>query len=162
VRKLNDSGTKFRRPPPTYYTLEGKISEIEALEEDPNIFKELGILVDPEYTETEKNFLLQIFSFPVFNVNTFFMEIIQRRGSRGFGAGNIRALAQSIIEYKKEFAERVNKTKHQLTRVPPRQLLRTQSSNLMMQETIKKHVRKRNTESSLNILQIRAALENMR
>ena len=43
-------------------------------------------------------YILQIFSHPLFIKDTFFLEAIQRHGSRGFGAGNIRALAQSIIE----------------------------------------------------------------
>ena len=63
-------------------------------------FKEcekLGILIDRESLEDDA-FLLQIFTKPVFEKDTFFMEIIQRMGATGFGAGNIRALALSIIE----------------------------------------------------------------
>ena len=40
---------------------------------------------------------MQIFSNPIFDKNTFFMEIIQRCGAQGFGAGNITALARSIL-----------------------------------------------------------------
>ena len=39
---------------------------------------------------------MQIFSDPIFKENTFFMEVIQRSGAKGFGAGNITALAKSI------------------------------------------------------------------
>ena len=42
-------------------------------------------------------FLLQIFTKPTFDVDTFFMEVIQRKGAKGFGSGNIKALAQSIV-----------------------------------------------------------------
>ena len=42
------------------------------------------------------NYLLQIFSKPIFEVDTFFLEVIQRQGSRGFGSGNIKALAMSM------------------------------------------------------------------
>ena len=49
--------------------------------------------------------MLQIFSFPLFQRDTFFLEIIQRHNSSGFGSGNIRALAQSIIEMKREREE---------------------------------------------------------
>ena len=42
------------------------------------------------------NYLLQIFSKPIFEDDTFFLEVIQRQGSRGFGSGNIKALALSI------------------------------------------------------------------
>ena len=53
----------------------------------------------------EPAFLLQIFTKPVFEVDTFFMEIIQRKGAQGFGAGNIRALALSIIEMERRRVE---------------------------------------------------------
>ena len=43
-------------------------------------------------------FLLQIFTLPLFNQETFFMEVVQRKGARGFGAGNVTALARSIEE----------------------------------------------------------------
>ena len=42
------------------------------------------------------NCLLQIFSKPLFRNETFFVEVIQRQGARGFGSGNIKALAMSI------------------------------------------------------------------
>ena len=44
----------------------------------------------------DKKFLLQIFTKPIFEDDTFFMEVIQRDGAQGFGAGNIKALALSI------------------------------------------------------------------
>ena len=56
--------------------------------------KKLGILIDTE--EMNEKFLLQIFTKPMFQYDTFFMEVIQRDGALGFGAGNIRALALSI------------------------------------------------------------------
>merc|ERR1719233_1428390 len=58
----------------------------------------LGILIDKEESEEgENNFILQLFTHPLFKQDTFFLELIQRHGARGFGAGNIKALAQSII-----------------------------------------------------------------
>ena len=44
-----------------------------------------------------QKFLLQIFSKPIFSMDTFFMEVIQRKGAKGFGSGNIKALALSIV-----------------------------------------------------------------
>ena len=41
--------------------------------------------------------LIQIFTKPIFDEDTFFLEILERRGAKGFGAGNITALAKSII-----------------------------------------------------------------
>lgn len=39
---------------------------------------------------------MQVFSHPLFGKNTFFIEIIQRCGARGFGAGNITALWKAL------------------------------------------------------------------
>ncbi len=52
----------------------------------------LGILVDSD----EEGYLLQIFTKPVEDRPTLFFEIIQRMGARGFGAGNFKALFESI------------------------------------------------------------------
>ena len=124
TKKLQNNLTRFRTPPPTYYKLKDKKEEILSIGADPEEFCKLGILIDKESTEFKKEesedelntakenvqnikFLLQIFSLPFFEeVDTFFIEIIQRQNSRGFGGGNIRALAQSIIEYQKETWER--------------------------------------------------------
>jgi 4-hydroxyphenylpyruvate dioxygenase len=60
--------------------------------------KELGILVDRD----DEGYLLQLFSKPVEDRPTLFYEIIQRKGSRGFGQGNFQALFESIeIEQEK-------------------------------------------------------------
>ena len=44
------------------------------------------------------SYLLQIFALPLFDEETFFLEVVQRLGARGFGAGNVTALAKSIEE----------------------------------------------------------------
>ena len=138
---LTSGGAVFRKPPPTYYTLEGKKEEMEATGKDPKTFQELGILIDQEYKEPkskfeifeedeeEDSFLLQIFSFPVFGPNTFFLEIIQRQGANGFGGGNIRALAQSIVELQKQQQEGLTQTRRNLTRAPSQAILKTCSQD---------------------------------
>jgi len=100
VQQLQDQGAQFRYPPPTYYRLTGKMADIQEVGGDIQTFTRLGILVDKEAGGSENDkprFILQIFTRPLFKEETFFLEAIQRQGSRGFGAGNIRALAQSII-----------------------------------------------------------------
>jgi 4-hydroxyphenylpyruvate dioxygenase len=44
----------------------------------------------------DEGYLLQVFSKPVQDRPTLFFEIIQRKGSRGFGKGNFKALFESI------------------------------------------------------------------
>jgi 4-hydroxyphenylpyruvate dioxygenase len=44
----------------------------------------------------DKGYLLQIFTLPLEDRPTFFMEIIQRRNHNGFGAGNFKALFEAI------------------------------------------------------------------
>ena len=51
-----------------------------------------GVLVDRD----EEGYLLQIFSQPLQDRPTLFVEIIQRKGSRGFGKGNFKALFEAI------------------------------------------------------------------
>ena len=116
VSILSEAGAKFRKPPPTYYRLEDKRADILSIGASPEEFARLGILIDKEPTEparedtesqddttiTKSTFLLQLFSFPLFSEDTFFLEIIQRQNSRGFGGGNIKALAESILELQKQ------------------------------------------------------------
>jgi 4-hydroxyphenylpyruvate dioxygenase len=44
----------------------------------------------------ENGYLLQIFTKPLQDRPTFFVEIIQRRNHNGFGAGNFKALFEAI------------------------------------------------------------------
>jgi 4-hydroxyphenylpyruvate dioxygenase len=52
----------------------------------------LGILVDHD----DDGYLLQIFTKPIQDRPTVFFEIIERHGSKGFGAGNFKALFEAI------------------------------------------------------------------
>ena len=52
----------------------------------------LGILADRD----EEGYVLQIFTKPATDRPTLFFEIIQRKGSRGFGKGNIKALFEAM------------------------------------------------------------------
>ncbi|XP_040564193.1 4-hydroxyphenylpyruvate dioxygenase-like protein [Lepeophtheirus salmonis] len=116
VSKMIKNGCNFQKPPPTYYQLPSKIIEIKQSGEDLDTFSKLGLLIDSEadieketsQNSNEKNFdkfLIQIFTKPLFKEDTFFIEVLQRKGARGFGSGNIAALAESIILYNKEIEE---------------------------------------------------------
>jgi 4-hydroxyphenylpyruvate dioxygenase-like putative hemolysin len=45
---------------------------------------------------------MQVFTKPLFDKNTFFLEIIQRFGATGFGSGNIKALWRALDEHLKK------------------------------------------------------------
>ena len=74
VQVLKSGGAGFRQPPPTYYSLEGKREQIEAMGGEPEVFRGLGILIDPEQGD-QGSYILQIFTQPLFAENTFFMEV---------------------------------------------------------------------------------------
>ncbi|HEY1016608.1 MAG TPA: 4-hydroxyphenylpyruvate dioxygenase [Herpetosiphonaceae bacterium] len=90
VRQLRANGIQFLRTPDSYYEMLGQ--RVGAIEEDMAELRELGILVDRD----EEGYLLQIFTKPLQDRPTMFFEIIQRKGSRGFGAGNFKALFEAI------------------------------------------------------------------
>ena len=60
--------------------------------EDIDKIEELNLLMDFD----EKGYLLQLFTKPCEDRPTFFVEIIQRNNHQGFGAGNFKALFESI------------------------------------------------------------------
>jgi 4-hydroxyphenylpyruvate dioxygenase len=92
VAEMRNRGVEFLRVPDTYYDqLTDRVGEIE---EDIDLLKELGILVDRD----DKGYLLQIFTKPLTDRPTLFIEIIQRRGGFSFGKGNFKALFVSIEE----------------------------------------------------------------
>ena len=90
VRALRGLGVEFLGMPHAYYEqLGARVGDvgvpIETLEE-------LGIEADRD----EEGYLLQIFTRPIQDRPTFFFEIIERHGSRGFGVGNFKALFEAI------------------------------------------------------------------
>jgi 4-hydroxyphenylpyruvate dioxygenase len=90
VSRLQTSGIQFVNVPPSYYEmLEGRVGKID---EDKHELQKLGILVDRD----EEGYLLQIFSRAVEDRPTVFFEVIERKGSRGFGKGNFKALFEAI------------------------------------------------------------------
>ena len=90
VSRLKDSGIPFVNVPSSYYEmLEGRVGKID---EDKRELSELGILVDRD----EEGYLLQIFTKAVEDRPTVFFEVIERKGSRGFGKGNFKALFEAI------------------------------------------------------------------
>ncbi len=90
VRALRDRGVEFLGMPHTYYeALPGRVGDVGV---PMQTLEELGIEADRD----EEGYLLQIFTKPVQDRPTFFFEIIERHGSRGFGVGNFKALFEAI------------------------------------------------------------------
>lgn len=95
VSQLRARGIEFLSTPPEEYyrAVPGRLEEhSHALKEDIETLKGLGIMIDAD----EEGYLLQIFTKPVEDRPTLFFEIIQRMGAKGFGAGNFKALFESI------------------------------------------------------------------
>lgn len=95
VKGMRERGVEFlSTPPDTYYTAAPeRLAEFDhELREDLETLKKLGIMIDAD----EEGYLLQIFTRPIEDRPTLFFEIIQRMGAKGFGAGNFKALFESI------------------------------------------------------------------
>jgi 4-hydroxyphenylpyruvate dioxygenase len=90
VDALRAAGIPFLRVPDSYY--EELPRRVGPIAEDVQELAKRGVLVDRD----EEGYLLQIFSQPLQDRPTLFVEIIQRKGSRGFGKGNFKALFQAI------------------------------------------------------------------
>jgi 4-hydroxyphenylpyruvate dioxygenase len=102
VRQLRAAGVAFMSTPGSYYDLLPERivqSGIGKIDEDIAKLRELEILIDGDH---EHAYMLQIFlkeSAGLYGDPTagpFFYEIIQRKGDEKFGAGNFRALFESI------------------------------------------------------------------
>jgi 4-hydroxyphenylpyruvate dioxygenase len=90
VRALRERGVEFLGLPHAYYeSLPERVGDVGI---PMDTLEELGIEADRD----EEGYLLQIFTKPVQDRPTFFFEIIERHGSRGFGVGNFKALFEAI------------------------------------------------------------------
>jgi len=100
VKQLKSRGVEFLSAPPEAY-YEMMPERVGKIDEEMRQLQDLGILVDCD----EEGYLLQIFTKPVEDRPTLFFEIIQRKGAQSFGAGNFKALFESI---EREQAKRGN------------------------------------------------------
>ncbi len=90
VRQMQAQGVQFQPGLASYYDeLTDRVGKID---ENIDDLKELGILVDRD----DDGYLLQIFTRNVQDRPTVFFEVIQRKGARGFGEGNFKALFEAI------------------------------------------------------------------
>lgn len=90
VDDLHARGVRFLNTPETYYdAAEERIGDIDENWAD---LRRTGVLADKD----DEGYLLQIFTKPLQDRPTVFFEIIQRKGARGFGQGNFKALFEAI------------------------------------------------------------------
>lgn len=95
VTELRARGIEFLSAPPRAYyeDIPSRLGvHMKMMHEDIDTIEKLAIMVDAD----EDGYLLQIFTKPVEDRPTLFFEIIQRMGAKGFGAGNFKALFESI------------------------------------------------------------------
>ena len=96
IAGLRANGAEFLDVPDTYYDeLKNRVGIID---EDIQKLRELKILVDRD----SDGYLLQLFTKPIQDRPTLFIEIIQRKGCQGFGKGNFMALFESIEREQKK------------------------------------------------------------
>lgn len=103
VVNMKKRGVHFITVPDSYYKqMRVRLSASGLrLKEDFDVLEELGILIDFD----EGGYLLQLFTKPLMDRPTVFIEIIQRHNFSGFGAGNFKSLFEAI---EREQAERGN------------------------------------------------------
>lgn len=90
VREFSNHGIDFLRTPRAYYDiLAERLPELGAELAD---LRATGVLADRD----EWGYLLQLFTRSPHKRNTLFYELVQRRGARGFGSANIRALYEAV------------------------------------------------------------------
>ncbi|MCB9665693.1 MAG: VOC family protein [Alphaproteobacteria bacterium] len=102
VRGLRGRGARFMPTPGAYYDMlpeRLRTIGVDTIDEEIDTLRELEVLVDGAQHHA---YMLQIFlqenavQFSDPEAGPFFFELIQRKGDRGFGAGNFRALFESI------------------------------------------------------------------
>merc|ERR1711936_1372586 len=90
IENLRARGMEFLNIPDSYYNLLRKrlANSPVKVKEDIDEIQRLKILIDYD----DNGYLLQIFTKPLQDRPTVFIEVIQRHNHQGFGAGNFKAL----------------------------------------------------------------------
>ena len=90
IHELRERGVEFLDVPASYY--DDLQDRVGAIDEDIEVLKKYKILVDRD----DEGYLLQLFTKPLMDRPTVFIEIIQRKGATSFGKGNFKALFEAI------------------------------------------------------------------
>lgn len=90
---ISQGDLKFLDVPQAYYQ---KLESLSLSAAEKTAIAELQILVDRD-RHLPESLLMQIFTAPIFEQPTFFLEFIERRReARGFGQGNFQALFEAV------------------------------------------------------------------
>ncbi len=90
VAELRRRGVPFLDIPDAYYDeVPDRVPEVAPQLAD---LREQGILVDRD----DDGYMLQIFTKPIGDRPTVFIEVIERHGAKGFGNGNFKALFEAL------------------------------------------------------------------
>jgi 4-hydroxyphenylpyruvate dioxygenase len=90
VAEMRRRGVEFLDIPASYYEeVPERVPEVAPQLDD---LRTQGILVDRD----DEGYLLQIFTKPIGDRPTVFLEVIERHGARGFGDGNFKALFEAL------------------------------------------------------------------
>lgn len=100
VARLRARGVDFIAVPDTYYAaMRARLAAVGmTLNESFERIQELNVLIDFD----EGGYLLQLFTKPLLDRPTVFIEIIQRNNFSGFGAGNFKSLFEAIEREQEE------------------------------------------------------------
>jgi 4-hydroxyphenylpyruvate dioxygenase len=90
VAEMRRRGVEFLDIPASYYEeVPARVPEVAPI---LDALRTQGILVDRD----DEGYLLQIFTKPIGDRPTVFLEVIERHGARGFGDGNFKALFEAL------------------------------------------------------------------
>ena len=94
VAQMRQNNISFLTIPPTYYS---QLQLLSTLSRDEwQAISSKQILVDSDHNHPQ-SIIMQIFTRPIFEQPTFFLEFIERRQqARGFGQGNFQALFEAV------------------------------------------------------------------
>uniref|UniRef100_A0A0K0DZN4 4-hydroxyphenylpyruvate dioxygenase n=1 Tax=Strongyloides stercoralis TaxID=6248 RepID=A0A0K0DZN4_STRER len=100
VTNLKKRGVQFLSIPNEYYdNLKERLKNHSVkISENLDVLQKLNILIDFD----DNGYLLQIFTKPVQDRPTLFLEIIQRENFNGFGAGNFKSLFEALESEQKK------------------------------------------------------------
>ncbi|NWI49389.1 HPPD dioxygenase, partial [Calyptomena viridis] len=94
ITNLKQQGMQFMDVPSSYYQVLQERFKTAQIKVKENIDKLMELKIPVDFDE--KGYLLQIFTKPVQDRPTVFLEVIQRHNHQGFGAGNFKSLFEAI------------------------------------------------------------------